>query len=494
MLYDAAIIGAGAEGLVAATLLSQSGLRVLVIERSGRAGGRSVTREFHPGYRAPPFADQLAQISVSLFWALDLARHGAVFAPERASLALWPDRRHTLAQAGRDGAEPARLLAEAARQRALIAQSVMRDAGAQPAESLFRRKPPLLEHWSAMPWAAQSLDDVAAAYCADADTLAHVAAQALCGRAADPFLPGSALYLLGAGSALGRLPGGLSRFGEVLAAAAQTAGAEFMLGVEASDILRRDGRVTGVGLADGNEVSTPNVISSLDLKRTFLTFFPWNSLPKGVIRRVHAFRMAGSTARVLFALSNRPDLPDDDGRTGPIHVAPSLGRLSEAYHAWRTGVLSDSVPVTLRLLSDSDPSLAPAGAAVVTATLGAVPFRLFDGPWTHEKRERLRALALAAAETAAPGFAAKVLAAEVVVPPDIEDALGVTEGDLGGGEIAADQMLGVSPWGRPAMPRCPVPGLYLAGSSLSAGAFATGLAGAAAAHAVIADKVRAKSK
>src|SRR5208282_731300 len=114
--------------------------------------------------------------------------------------------------------------------------------------------------------------------------------------------------------------------------------------------------------------------------------------------------------------------------------------------------------------SDGDPSLAPPSAAVVTATLGAVPFRLFDGAWTHEMRELLRSRALEAAEAVSPGFAARVVGCEVVAPPDIEDALGATEGDLAGGEIAGDQMLGSGLWAAPAMPRTPIAGLYLAGS------------------------------
>ena len=79
---------------------------------------------------------------------------------------------------------------------------------------------------------------------------------------------------------------------------------------------------------------------------------------------------------------------------------------------------------------------------------------------------------------------------EVVAPPDIEDALGATDGDLHGGEIAGDQMLGEGPWPDRALPRTPIAGLYLAGSHLTAGAFATCAAGASAAHALLADRAR----
>ncbi|HRA24427.1 MAG TPA: NAD(P)/FAD-dependent oxidoreductase, partial [Usitatibacteraceae bacterium] len=49
--YDAAIIGAGHNGLVCACYLAQAGLRVGVFERREVVGGAAVTEEFHPGFR-----------------------------------------------------------------------------------------------------------------------------------------------------------------------------------------------------------------------------------------------------------------------------------------------------------------------------------------------------------------------------------------------------------------------------------------------------------
>ena len=46
--YDAIIIGAGHNGLVAATYLAKEGLDVLVLERLDRVGGAVTTDEFSP--------------------------------------------------------------------------------------------------------------------------------------------------------------------------------------------------------------------------------------------------------------------------------------------------------------------------------------------------------------------------------------------------------------------------------------------------------------
>ncbi|HTW36833.1 MAG TPA: FAD-dependent oxidoreductase [Rhizomicrobium sp.] len=484
MRYDAAIIGAGAEGLAAAILLGRAGLRVLVIERGSHAGGRLVTREFHPGFRASPFVDDIAEIPPRLFWSLDLARHGAIVAPPRVSRAVWQDRRHEIKFG--ENAEAAALLAVSARRRAEIAARVDSAAKTAPSRPLFLRRDP--ERWPAEDWATATLDGVLASAPLAPDAAAHLAALALSQSIADPFLEGSALHLLAAGASGHRLAGGPARLGEALLLAAQSAGAEFSFGLEASDIHRRNGRITGVGLADGSEIAAQTVISTLDLKRTFLTFFAWNALPPPLVRGVNAFRMAGSTARVLFAVARR--LAED----GPIHVAPSLSRLSEAFQAWRAGVAAAHLPVTLNVVSARDPRLAPPSFSVVTATMGAIPFRLFDGAWTHEKREQLRHRATEALEFVWPGAGGSVVASDVVAPPDIEEAFAATDGDLLGGEIAGDQMLGAGPWSElgpdRVLPRTPVAGLYLAGSHLAAGAFATCAAGAAAAHALLADRAR----
>lgn len=482
--YDAAIIGAGGDGLAAAIVLARAGLKTIMVERGAAPGGRFATREFHPGFRASPFLDEVPPIPPGLFRSLGLARAGAIMAPSCLSLALWPDR--TCAIGHGRGTAALDVMAEGRRRRDAILARAEQEAETVLPRFRFRSRPRPAP-WPGEDWASSSLDDVLAERVSDPHLKAHLMAAVLAGRACDPYLAGTALHLLAPAAGDGAtVLGGAGRLAQALASLAQSAGAEIAYGMDAVDIRRKKHGIAAIGLAGGAAIEARAVISTLDLKQTFLSLFVWDALPPEAVSRAGGFRMAGGTARALFALDAPPELSSQALRAA-LHVAPDTRGFADAHAAWRSGVVPEAPPALLRIVSASDPGLAPAGKAVMTATLGAVPFRLFDGAWTHEKRALLRDRALAAAESVLPGIASRVLAAEVIAPPDIEAGLGATQGDLWGGEIASDQMLGLRPWLDKAGPRTPVEGLYLAGSSTAAGVGASCVAGVCAARALIAD-------
>lgn len=483
MRYDAAIIGAGANGLAAAATLGRAGLKVIVLERAAVCGGRATTREFHPGFRASPFADELAPIPADIFRELDIARHGAIFVPTPSSLVLWPDRRHEVLHW--TGSEAFNRLRATARARIddILARA-SEDAASLPRRRWFA-SPPVSSAWPGQDWSNLPLTDVMdESLCAE-DAAAHMLAGALGGRAADPFASGSALSLL-AGANGGAVMGGLGTLAEALEATARAAGAEISLGLEVADLRLRGARAVGLYLADGTEIETRAIISTLDLRRTFFSLFVWKDLPQTVEKRVSRFRYAAGRARLLLALDAPPEC-DADFIRGPIHVAPDATHFAQAYDAWRNGVVPENPPLTLRLVSAADPGLAPTGKAVLTATLGCIPHHLFDGAWTNEKRLALREQTMARIETAFPGLSKTILGAELILPSDIEQQLGVTEGDLDGGEIAPDQMFDRRGFTDQPGGRTPIRGLYLGGMSSPVGPLGTCVAGVGAARAVIAD-------
>jgi phytoene dehydrogenase-like protein len=434
--YDAAIIGAGANGLTAAAVLARAGLKTVVIERGHQAGGRLVTDVFHPGFSASAFADRAPEIpaEISAALALDLP-----LLIERLPPDIRQRRDAALAEIFARAREPYHHGLLARLRRALA-----------PAEPLHA--------WPGQDLVSRPLAD-----------WPRLKSWALIGRAIDPALAGSALALLAlAGVEPAR--GGLGALGDAFLRAAS--GAELRLEQEVSEVTIARGRVTGLILADGSRIAAGAVISTLDFKHSLLSLFPWTALTPALRGRAAHFRMPGGTARLLLALK-RPS-----NAAAPVLLAGDAGFLS----SFRHGGVPLLPPLLIDPVSLRDSSLAPPGGATLTVTMAGIPSRLFDGVWDQQRRQRLAASVLPRIEAALPGTLAALGGIRIIVPPDIEARLGVSHGDLDGGELKPDQMLAFRPGARTAMPW-----FYLGGASAAAGPLGTGAAGYAAALSLLAD-------
>jgi phytoene dehydrogenase-like protein len=508
--HDVAIVGAGPEGLVAAILLARAQRRVILLEQQGRTGGRAETYEFHPGFKASPYADELAAIPSRLFRALDLARHGALLVPAPVSACI-SDRGTSVVFA--DEARAARAIPSLEQagvlmlrreveslQRAIEARALVLSPEMPRRKFEFWKRWPRAAPWPGENWALSSIGEMLHGRVADPLLRLHVVADAVSGRAVSPFLSGTALHLLAPGAGRsGMAAGGLGCIGAALMAVAANAGVVIQCGADVRALRVSRNCAVGVRLATGEEVDARAVLSTLDVKRTFFGLVPRDELSLEAVTRLGRFRMSGQAARALIALDAPPNfalpLSGPDVCRGPIHVVASPEAISRAYDTWREGLLPTAPLVTLRVPSLVDPRLAPPGKAVMTATISGVPSVLSDGPWTASKREQLAQIALSAAERAAPGVSQRVLAGRTIVSPDIESVLGLTNGDLDGGELAPDQALGFRPFGDGGPDwtsswldgRSPIKGLYLGGPSTSLSPFLLGVSGERAAKVILAD-------
>ena len=84
-LYDAIIIGAGHNGLVAAATLAKAGQRVLVLERRDVLGGAAVSEEIFPGYCVDTGANDAGLFMPEIVADLGLEKFGRLLGLQRQS-------------------------------------------------------------------------------------------------------------------------------------------------------------------------------------------------------------------------------------------------------------------------------------------------------------------------------------------------------------------------------------------------------------------------
>ena len=79
--YDAIVIGAGHNGLIAGAYLARAGKKVLVLERRDIVGGAAVTEEIFPGYRFTEFSYVVSLLRPEIIRDLELPKHGLKILP-----------------------------------------------------------------------------------------------------------------------------------------------------------------------------------------------------------------------------------------------------------------------------------------------------------------------------------------------------------------------------------------------------------------------------
>jgi len=258
-------------------------------------------------------------------------------------------------------------------------------------------------------------------------------------------------------------------------------------------ILTPGDRAAGIVLGGGEEITARVVVSGADPKRTLLGLVDPEVLGPTLGWRAGNIRTRGTVSKVNLALDGLPEFAVAAGERGTALLsgrvlvgATGIGDLELAFDTSKYGEVPDRPFVEATIPTLSDPTLAPDGTHVVSATVQWTPFTLRHGSWDDE-RERLGDMVVAAFEEHAPGFAARVSARRVLTPPDLERDYGLTGGHPLHAEPGLDQFFAWRPMPGAARYRLPVPGLYLCGSGAHPGGGITGAPGANAAREILSD-------
>ncbi len=518
--YDAIVVGGGHNGLVAAAYLAKAGRRVLVLERRDRVGGILETVEIAPGVRAPGIVHTVGRLRRSVVEDLELARHGLsfvappvrVFAPDPngGGVVLWADPGRTAADLRTRSAHDAAAYPAFDRKVRALASFLahvnamtppdlrsptfadaiaglklgraFRAMGARAVRELTRVLP-----MAVADFVGEALED---------DLLrAAVAARAVLYTAQGPWSAGSTTTLLtdsagNDGGAAGQTTyhrGGPGALAQVLERAAKALGVEVRTGAEVVRITTRDGRATGVALADGTELTAERVISAVDPKRTLTELVDPVEVGPHLRWRAANIRQPGRTSKVNLALAGLPSFPgaEPEHLRGRIVIGPGIDHLERAFDHSKYGRISEEPFLEVTIPTLSDPSLAPEGQHVLSAVVQWTPRHLREGDWASE-RERLADLVVKTLEAYAPGLGELVTARQVITPEDLEVDLGLSGGHVLHAEPGLDSWFAWRPLIGHARYRFGIPGLWLAGSGAHPGGGVTGGPGANCAREILA--------
>jgi phytoene dehydrogenase-like protein len=519
------LIGGGHNALITAFYLAKGGFKPLVLERREMVGGGAITEEFHPGFRAstlahtlgPLRADIAADLQLENFQYEVLSPDPRVFAPtpDGKSLFFYNAAAKTTASiegfSAKDAAKYGQFTASLEKIAAVFTQltSITPPAIDKPTpEDLWN----LLKTgrgvralgkngtFDLLRWGPMAVADFVAEFFETELLRAVIAARGIFGTALGPWSAGSTAVLLlraaadthPVGSA--SFPrGGLGAFSRALAESAKQAGVEIRTDAEVRHIQIKDGAVSGVVLAGGEEISVEAVVSGADPKRTFFHLLDPSQLDPTFANRMKNFRAVGTLAKVNLALGGLPTFTALEATesslkslSGRIHIGPEIDYLERAFDASKYGEFSKSPWLDVTIPTILDPVLAPDGKHVLSACVQFAPYKLREGNWDARRKE-LGDTVIKTLAAYAPNLPGLVEGIQVITPKDLETSYGFTGGHIFHGELALDQLFTMRPvldWARY---KTPIRGLFLCGSGTHPGNGLTGASGANAAREIIRD-------
>ena len=516
------IIGAGYNGLVAAFYLAKAGFPTLVLEQREVAGGTAVTEEIHPGFRCPTVMHAVGPLLPPIAREMQLDKQGLeVMKQDIRTIVLDPRGKHL-----RIYEEPQQTAAE-------LTQLSQHDSGkymefhatfnklGRAIAPLLSMTPPGVDHLAAkdylnlgrlalnfrslpkrdayhlLRWAPMAVADLAAEWFETELLRAAIEARGIFGVFAGPWSAGTSTGLLMQAAADGQATsapsvfrGGVGALTAALAKSVTAAGAQIRTGAPVSRIQVRGAKATGVVLESGEELAGIAILSSADPQQTFLKLVDATDLDPGFLAKIRAYRSEGTVAKVNLALSRLPSFTGvRDGTrdlAGRIHIGPDTDYLEQAFDAAKYGDFSPQPYLDITIPSLMDPSLAPAGAHVMSIHVQYAPYRLKSGDW-GARRHQLGDAVVKTLSDYAPQICDTIAARQVLTPVDLERTYGLTGGHIFHGEHALDQLFAFRPLLGWAQYRTPIHRLYLCGSGTHPGGGIAGASGANASREVIKD-------
>ena len=502
--WDAVVVGGGHNGLTAAAYLARAGQSVLVLERRERLGGACTLEQPFEDERflVSPCAYVVGLLDQLVIDELDLPAHGYRVTPadpnlwcpfdDGTSFAQFLDDEDTAAHMRANGFSEADIRGALAYEATF--DRIRRLLRAGPAGDLWRGPSPSRERIEEILGDEELISivfeepmaETLARYVSDERVIHALFGQGVIGEWAGPKDPGTAsVHLMhgmgeveGYGGSWGFVEGGMGRVSFAIAEVAREAGAMLAAGVPVARIVPGE----GVELETGELFRARTVISNADPKRV-LGMLPDDAVPADYRERLEAWEVRSPVVKVNAALSRLPTFTaagSVEPHRAMVTVTHGLDTAQEAFEAAKRGEPAVAW-AELYFQTAYDPSVAPPGAHVMSAFAQYAPYELAEGDWDG-RRDEIGEQAIDLIQTYAPDLRECIFETEVLGPPDVEERIGLTGGNIFQGETLPDQM-----WDRRLEPRTPIDGLYLCGAATHPAGSVIGLNGRNAAMAVLED-------
>ncbi len=314
-----------------------------------------------------------------------------------------------------------------------------------------------------------------------------------------PDTPGSAIFglvLCGIGQHLGfPVPeGGAGRLTDALVARLRAAGGELHCGVRAEQVVVRAGRACGVRLADGRQLPARiAVVADVGAPQLYRELLAPGDAPARVLRELRHFQYDNGTVKVDWALSAPvPWTSEPARRAGTVHVAESLEMLSGATDALERCMIPRRPFLVFGQYATVDRTRAPAGQDTAWAYTHVPQMTRGDmggtlrGTWDRGELDEYSLRIENEIEQLAPGFRDRILGRNVFGPRELEQRdRNLVGGAVNGGSAKFHQQLVFRPVPGLGRPETPIDGLLLASASAHPGGGVHGAPGAIAARALL---------
>ena len=237
-------------------------------------------------------------------------------------------------------------------------------------------------------------------------------------------------------------------------------GVEFLKSSEVKKLLINNESVTGIEMNNQNTIESSTIISTLDPKTTYLNLIGADKLDTDFTRRVSNFRSKGNVAKIKLEFKNMIKIKNLDEKyiDSKYIYAPNIKYIEHAFNNNKYNKYSTKPCLEFYIDNKN-----------ISANLYYVPY-LKSG--SHDKKEIESNIQLILNNFIDNN---QLIKFEIDTPNEIEKKYNTSGGHWHHGDMEIDQLLMIRPFYGSAQYETPINGLYLCGAGTHPGGGVTGI-------------------